>query len=170
MEKNCFIISHSGGVPKLHPFSTENETLKVPITHAFMQCYDPYSRETYMLARKEALCMISMKHNLIHFLIKRKDILLIVNLPKVQSKRPNQHRQSINFSDECLRMPLRSHVIFSYFTSKNPLVSVLNDDNAMLFLTTGNKNPHNSIYSENEQDMLDHCLISAYNVMLSIPL
>jgi len=34
---------------------------------------------------------------------------------------------------------------------------VLNDyDNKILFLTTGNINPHNKIYSKNERAMLDH--------------
>ena len=34
---------------------------------------------------------------------------------------------------------------------------MLNDcKNKILFLTTGNVNPHNKIYSENERAMLDH--------------
>ena len=61
------------------------------------------------------------------------------------------------FPDENLRMPLRLYGIFSYFPSKKPLVGVLNDyNNKILFLITGTVNPHNKIYSENEQAILDH--------------
>ena len=62
----------------------------------------------------------------------------------------------MHFPDENLHMPLSLHGIFSYFPFKNPLVGVLNDYNNMHTSITGNVNPHNKIYSENELAMLDH--------------
>ena len=54
-------------------------------------------------------------------------------------------------------MPVSLCGIFSYFICKNPPDSALNDyDYKILFLTTGNVNPHSKIYSENERAMLDH--------------
>ena len=54
-------------------------------------------------------------------------------------------------------MTLMLHGIFSYFQSKKPPLSVLNEyDNKTLFLTTGRINMHNEKYSENERAMLDH--------------
>ena len=110
-----------------------------------------------MLFRKEALHVSAMKHNLIPLFLMREDILVVDNLPMVQLQHPTKYHHSTHFSDEDLLIPLSFHVIFSYFTSKNPFVSKLNGyDNEILFLTTGNINPHNKIYSENERYVLDH--------------
>ena len=76
--------------------------------------------------------------------------LVVDYLPKVQSLYPTKHNHSTYFTDEHLRVPLILHVIFSYIPSKKSSVSVLHDyDNKILFLTTGNINPHNGINSEN---------------------
>ena len=97
-----------------------------------------------------------MKHNLIPPYLTREAGLVVDDLPKLQSLNPTKHHHSIHFPNENLRTPLRLHGIFSYFSSKKPLVGVLNDyNNKFLFLTTGNINPHNKIYSENDRSMLD---------------
>ena len=104
-----------------------------------------------MLACKEALCVLAMKHNPIPPFLMKEACVLVENSPKVQSKDPTKHHHSTHFTDEDLRMHLMFHGIFSYFSSKKPLLSVLNNyDNKILFLKTDNVNPYNAIYSENE--------------------
>ena len=155
--RNCHVVNYSGKTAEVHPFSPEYEALQVPIVDAVIQYDDPYSGETYMLVCKEALYVPVMKYNLIPPFLMREAGLTVDDLPKVQSLNPTKHHHSIHFPDENLRIPLRLHGVFSYFPSKKPLVGVLNDyNNKILFLTTGNINPHNKIYSENEQAMLDH--------------
>ena len=110
-----------------------------------------------MLVYKEALYVPAMKYNLIPPFLMREAGLVVDDLPKVQSLNPRKHYHSMPFPDENLRMPLRLHKIFSYFPSKKPLVCALNYYNdKILFLTTGNVNPHNKIYSDKERVMLNH--------------
>ena len=110
-----------------------------------------------MLVCKEALYVSAIKHNIIPPFFVREAGLVVEDLPKVQSLNPTKHHHSMHFSDENLRIPLRLHGIFSYFPSKKPLVSVLNDYcNKMLFLATGNVNQHIKIYSENQRAVLNH--------------
>ena len=60
--------------------------------------------------------------------------LVVDDVHKVQSQHPAKHHHVIHFTDEDLRIPLRLHGFFSYFSSKNPSVSALNEyDNKILF-------------------------------------
>ena len=76
--------------------------------------------------------------------------------PKSQSKHPTKHHLSMYFIHKDERMPLSLHVVFSCFPSKKMLVIMLhNYDNDTLFLTTGNVDSNNKIYSENYRAVLD---------------
>ena len=109
-----------------------------------------------MLVYKEELYMTALKCNLIPPFLMREADIIVDDLPKVQSLYPIKHHHSTHFPDENLRMPLRLHGMFSYFSSKKPLIGVLNDyNNNILFLTTGNINPHHKY----TQKMSKLCLI-----------
>ena len=48
-------------------------------------------------------------------------------MPKVQSNHPTKYHHSMYFPDEDLRMPPSLHGVFSFFSSKKPLASSLNE-------------------------------------------
>ena len=68
-----------------------------------------------------------MKYNLIPPLLTRKEDLVKEDLPKVQSKHPTKHHDSMHFLDEDPHMPLRLNGFFSHFPSEKLSVTVLND-------------------------------------------
>ena len=87
-----------------------------------------------MLVCKAALYVPAMKHNLIPPFVMREAGFIVDDLSKEQSLNPTKDHHSTHFTDENLRMSLRLHGMFSYFPSKKPLVSVLNDiNNKILF-------------------------------------
>ena len=110
-----------------------------------------------MIEWKEALRLPAIERNTIPYFVMNEAGLIVDYLTKVKSKHPTKYHHSMCFLDEDLRMPLSLHGVFSCFPSKNPSASASNDyENKILFLTTGNVNPHSKIYSENERAMLDH--------------
>ena len=85
--RNCCIINNPQRIAEFHPFSLECEALKVPIVDNVMQCNNTYLGQTYMIAFKEALCVLSMKHN----------VLVAGEPPKMKSKNPTKHNNLMHF-------------------------------------------------------------------------
>ena len=48
--RQCHVLNCSGKTAEVHPFSPNYEALQVPIVDVVIQCDDPYSGETSMLA------------------------------------------------------------------------------------------------------------------------
>ena len=146
--RNRCVVNYSDKTVEVHLFRPDCKSLQLPTVDASIQYDDSYSGDTYMVVYKEKLHMLAIKHNLIRHFLMREACLIVDDLPKGQSINPTEHYPSMHLPDELLYMPLRSYGIFSYFQSKKPLVSVLNDyNNRLLFLTTVNINSHNEIYS-----------------------
>ena len=85
--------------------------------------------------------MPEMKYNLTPPFLVTESVLVVDDRSKEKLQHPTKHHHSTHVTGEDLRMPLRLHIMFSYFPSKKPLVSALNDyDNKILFLITDNVN------------------------------
>ena len=67
---------------------------------------------------------------------------------------PGENDHAICFKD--FRIPLKLNGIFSYFNSSKPTEKQVRDlENVYVLTPTGKWDPHNDVYSKNEDAMLD---------------
>ena len=99
-----------------------------------------------------------MEMNLIPSFILREAGLELQDVPKIHVKDPNVDYHSIYVSAINLKIPLLLHGIFSYFVTKIPTDSEIEDAGCDVFFFTPDSpswDHHNDEYTENENSYLD---------------
>ena len=104
---------------QVHPLSPDHEALKVPVVGAVVQHDNPYSGESYLLVRKEALFSAEMTQNLIPPFLAREAGLEVDDVPKAQSTNPTMQHHSMCFPENNLHVLLRLHGMISHFHLQN---------------------------------------------------
>ena len=156
--KHAFILQESGRTAEVNPFSPDCGTLQeVPIVDAVVAYDCPYSLKTYILVIMNALHIPSMEHNLLPPFILREAGVEVNDVPKIQVMDPTEKDHAMWFPEAQVRIPLSLWGIFSYFPSRKPTVTELQETEDILVLTPeGQKwDPHDDSYARNEESMLD---------------
>jgi hypothetical protein len=153
--RNAYIISDTGRVAEVNPFTPDYNAMQVPIVDAAIQYDCPHSGISYILVIRNALHFPSMVHNLLPPFILREAGVKVCDTPKIQMDDPTVDHHSIHFPETNLRIPLSLWGIFSYFPSSKPTATNMKESEEVYLLTPTNWNPHDNAYAENEQSMLD---------------
>ena len=88
-----------------------------------------------MFIVREDLSVPNMDHNRIPPFLMIEDGINVSTTPKFQVEDPSVDNNSVQFSKCNLRVPLKFHVVFSYFPSTKPSIEILNESNRALSLT-----------------------------------
>ena len=153
--RHSFVIEDTGRTADVNPFTPDYHALEnIPIVNAALLYECPFSGQEVILVVMDALYVESMDHNLIPPFLLREAGIHINDIPKIHLEDPGENDHAICFKD--FRIPLKLNGIFSYFNSSKPTEEQVRDlDNLYLLTPTGKWDPHNSVYSTNEDAMLD---------------
>ena len=149
------IISDTGRVAEVNPFTPDYQSMSVRIVDAAVRYQCPFSGTTHILIVRNALSVPSMQHNLLPPFILREAGVEVNETPKIQVDDPNEEHHSIFFPQTGLRIPLSLWGIFLYFPTSKPTVEEMQSSENIYLLTPSVWNPHNDSYADNEENMLD---------------
>ena len=98
-----------------------------------------------------------MKHNLLPPFIMRESSATVNDVPKIHCVDPTSDDHCITFPDSELRIPLHLNGTFSYFHSRKPTQSEL-EESDKIFITPDRQswNPYCTSYQLNERSMLNY--------------
>ena len=153
--RHAYVISDTGKVADVSPFTPDYDAMKIKIVDAAIQYGCPYSGKSYILVVRNALHVPSMKHNLLPPFILRQAGIEVNDTPKIQVTEATKQHHSIYFTETDLRIPLSLWSTFSYFPSSKPTWEEMQGSDDIYLLTPGNFNPHDSAYALNEDSMMD---------------
>jgi hypothetical protein len=153
--KHALILSHTGRVADVNPFTPDYESMRVPIVHAALKYECPYTGGTSILVVRNALHVPNMENNLIPPFMMREVGLQVRDTPKIHVKDPMEDDHAIVCYETGLRIPLSLWGVFSYFPTSKPTVDEANDSENIYLLTPTNWDPHCDSFARNEEQMLD---------------
>ena len=154
--RNAFIISDTGRMADVKPYSPDYESMAIPIVDAAVRYDCPYDAQTYILVIRNALHVPSMQTNLIPPFIMREAGITVHDTPKMQMDDPTNQDHSIYFPETRFRIPMSLWGIFSYFpTSKPSAQDMVGSEEVVYMLTPTRWNPHEDSYANNGRSMLD---------------
>lgn len=155
--RNSFILNRSGKVAHVSAFTPEVKALsEVPIVDVAIAYDCPHSDQCYILVFHNALSVPSMEHNLIPPFILREAGIIVSDAPKIHVKNPTVNDHSLFFPGVDVRISLSLMGIFSYFPSRTPTRTELEECTVLLMTPDGSSwNPHSDVYARNEENMLD---------------
>ena len=156
--KHSYVLNWTGQTAQVSPFSPEYEAMdQVPIVDMIIAYDCPYALKTYLLVCHNALYIPSMDHNLFVPFIMREAGVKVNDIPKIQVHDPLEKDHSVWFPEMQVRIPLSLSGIFSFFPTRSPTVSELQECEDVLVVTPdGHKwDPHSDVYAQNEESMLD---------------
>jgi len=81
--KNCLILSDTGKLVDVNPFTPDYESMTVQIVDAAIQYDCLYEGKSYVLVIKNSLYVPSMTNNLIPLFIMRKAGVFVNDIPKI---------------------------------------------------------------------------------------
>ena len=154
---DCFIFENTGRSCTVHPFSSDLGSARdVPIVDAALAYDCQYTGETIILLVRNALYIPTMENNLIPPFVMRSGGVQVNDKPKIQCDQPTVEDHSLSFPDSDIRIPLQLHGVFSYFPTRRPTESEL-EECQKVFITPDSQdwNPHCQSYDNNERSMLD---------------
>jgi hypothetical protein len=102
----AYIISDTGRMADVNPFTPDYESMLIPIVDAAVRYECPYDGKTYILVVRNALHVPSMRNNLIPPFIMREAGIRVSDTPKIQVIEPTEDDHSIYFPDTDFRIPL----------------------------------------------------------------
>ena len=153
--RNVFIISNTGRVVEVAPFTPDYQPMQIPIVGAAIQYDCPYDGVGRILVIRNALHVPSMRHNLMPPFVMREAGIQLRDTPKIQVTSPSEDDHSLYFPDDGFRIPLSLWGVFSYFPSSKPTASMLEHSDDVYLITPERWNPHDEAYAVNEENMLD---------------
>jgi hypothetical protein len=151
------IVNKSGRHAEVNAFSPDLESLqRVPIIDAAIAYDCPYSMKTFILIIRNALHVPSMDHNLLPPFIMREAGIIVNETPKIHVDQAGVEDHSIYCQEANLRIPLALWGIFSYFPSRMPTETELDECDKIIITPDGPEwNPHSDVYARNEENYLD---------------
>jgi hypothetical protein len=153
--RHAYIISDTGRIADVNPFTPDYDSMQVPIVDAAVQYECPYNGQTYILVIRNALHVPSMRNNLIPPFVMREAGIQVMDTPKIQVNEPTEDDHSIYFAESEFRIPLSLWGMFSYFNTSKPTSDSMNGAEEVYLLTPSKWNPHCDAYATNEENMLD---------------
>ena len=117
--RHAYVISDTGRVADVNPFTPDYDSMQVSIVDAAVQYDCPYDGQSYILVIRNALYVPSMRKNLLPPFVLREAGVRVQDTPKIQVNDPTVEDHSISFPETGFRIPLSLWGMFSYFlTSK----------------------------------------------------
>ena len=153
--RNSYVISDTGRIAEVNPFTPDYNSMQVHIVDAAIQYDCPYSGVSYVLVIRNALHVPSMRNNLLPPFILREAGVTVSDTPKIQMEDPTVDHHSIYFPETSFRIPLSLWGMFSYFPSSKPTTAIMREAEEVYLLTPNVWNPHDDAYAANEENMLD---------------
>jgi hypothetical protein len=153
--RNAYIISDTGRVADVSPFTPNYASMQIRIVDAAVQYDCPYDGESYILVMWNTLYVPSMKNNLLPPFILRQAGIKLNDTPKIQVDAPTVEEHSIMFPETGFRIPLSLWGTFSYFPTCKLTATTMQESDEIYMLTTDQFNPHDDLYAANEDSMLD---------------
>ena len=157
MGKNAAVVAKTNKTVNVKAFSSEcNELEEVPIVDAVVKWICPHTGSSYLLLFRNALYIPSMTNNLVPPFLLREAGLIVNEVPKIHMTSPEIKDHSIYIPDKDLRITLSLMGVFSYLPTSKPTDQELEDTEDIIPCTPVTWDPHNDVYSRNEQNMLDY--------------
>jgi hypothetical protein len=153
--RHAFIISDTGRVAEVNAFTPDYEPMQLLIVNAAIQYDCPYDGQTYILVKRNAFHVPSMKNNLMPPFVMREAGIQVHDTPKIQVAEPTTEDHSICFPETGFRIPLSLWGMFSYFPTSKPTALLMKETEDIYLLTPSRWNPHDNSFATNEDNMLD---------------
>ena len=109
--RNVYIISDTGRIAEVNPFTLDYASMRTSIADADVRYDCPYDGKTYIFVLRNALHVPSMKNNLIPPFVMREAGIRVNDTPKIQTLDPTEEDHSIYFPDNDFRIPLYELII-----------------------------------------------------------
>ena len=129
--------------------------MEVPIVDAAVQYECPYQGTVSILVIRNCLHVPTMTNNLIPPFIMREAGVEVNDRPKIHSNSPVVEDHLIYFSDSDFCVCLTLDGVFSGFVTLKPDVNELRDCDEVYMLTPMRWNPHDHVYQETEDGIVD---------------
>jgi hypothetical protein len=153
--RNAYIISDTGRLADVNPFTPDYESMVMSIVDAAILCECPYDGQTCMLVLRNALHVPSLKNNLVPPFVMREAGIRANDTPKIQTSDPTKEDHSIHFPETNFRIPVSLWGVFSYFVTLKPTAKQMMEAEDVHMLTPSRMNPHCDAHATNEENMLD---------------
>jgi hypothetical protein len=153
--RHAYIISETGKIADVSPFTPDYKSMEIPIVDAAVQYEDPYNGKTYILVIRNALYIPSMRNNLLPPFILHQAGIEVNDVPKIHTNEPSTHTHSVTFKETSFTIPLSLWGTFSYFPASKPTAENMQASDEVYLLTPNTLNPHDDSYTMNESSMLD---------------
>jgi hypothetical protein len=154
--RHTYIISHTGRVAEVNPFTPDYDYIEVPIVDAAVQYECPYNGSPYILVIRNALYVPSMKNNRMPPFVMREAGVKVNDVPKIHADDPTVVDHSICFPETGFRIPMSLWGMFSYyFPTSKPTTEIMKETEDVYLLTPSRWNPHCDAFATNEENMLD---------------
>ena len=153
--RNAYVISDTGRIADVNPFTPDYESMQIPIVDAAVRYDCLFTGHTYILVIRNALLVPSMTNNLIPPFVMREAGLRVMDTPKIQTSEPTEEDHSIYFPETDFRIPLSLWGMFSYFVTTKPTAEEMMESEDIYLITPSQMNPHCDAYATNEENMLD---------------
>jgi hypothetical protein len=101
--RNAYIISDTGRVADVNPFTPDYDSMMIPIVDAAVLYQCPYDGQLYILVIRNALHVPSMRNNLLPFVLREAGIT-VNDTPKIQTIEPTEEDHSIYFPETNFRI------------------------------------------------------------------
>jgi hypothetical protein len=152
---NSYVISDTGRIADVNPFTPDYESMQIPIVDAAVKYDCPFDGQTYILVIRNALLVPSMNNNLIPPFVMREAGIKVMDTPKIQTLEPTEEDHSIYFPETDFRIPLSLWGMFSYFVTSKPTAQEMMEAEDIYIITPSRMNPHCDAFATNEENMLD---------------
>ena len=153
--RNAYILSETGKMVDVSPFTPDYQSMAVQVVDAAIQYDDPYDGQSYILVIRNALSVPSMHNNLMPPFVLREAGIQVKDVPKIHVTAPTEEDHSIMFKETGFRIPMSLWGTFSYFPTSKPTNKTLQEPPDVYVLTPTTWNPHSDAYAFNEESMLD---------------
>jgi hypothetical protein len=152
---HAYIISDTGRVADVSPFTPDYSSMKIRVVDAAVQYDCQYTGTSYILVIRNALYVPSMRNNLLPPFVLRQVGMVVNDTPKIHVAEPTIDDHSIMFPETGFRIPLSLYGVFSYFSTSKPTITMMQESEEVYLLTPTNFNPHDDAYATNEESMMD---------------
>ena len=88
--RHAYIISETGKIADVSPFTPDYKSMEIPIVDAAIQYEDPYDGKVYILVIRNALYVPSMRNNLLPPFILRQAGIEVNDVPKIHTNEPSK--------------------------------------------------------------------------------
>ncbi len=153
--RNAYIISDTGRLADVNPFTSDYDSMTIPIVDAAVSHQCPYDGRLYILLIRNALHVPSMQNNLLPPFVMREAGIRVTDTPKIQTIEPTEEDHSIYFPETDFRIPLSLWGMFSYFVTSKPTTEQMMEAEEVYLMTPTRMNPHCDSHATNEDNMLD---------------